>query len=262
MEPVAVIPARYGSTRLPGKPLSDLCGKPLIQRVYEQVRQAEIFSRIVVATDSEPIFRCVESFGGEALMTSAHHRCGTERIAEAAESIEAEFIFNVQGDEPFLHPGMLRQLWKSFQSETVAVMGTFRHPLTRMADLSNPNVVKVVTDEEGFALYFSRSPIPYPGLLLPSKKIDEVGKVWYKHVGVYAYRRDFLLRYPSMKMTSFEECEGLEQLRALAYGYRIRVYTTSWETLGIDTEEDLAEARSRWMDWESKKFFDRSLPHT
>ena len=250
MEPVAVIPARYGSTRLPGKPLLDLCGKPLIQRVYEQVRKAGIFSRIVVATDSERIFRCVESFGGEALMTSSHHRCGSERIAEAAESIEGETIINVQGDEPFIHPGMLRQLWQSFQEEKVAVMGTLRHPLSRFAEVSNPNVVKVVTDEEGFALYFSRSPIPYPGLRPAPGEIDGEGRVWYKHVGGYAYRRDFLLRYPTLQTTFLEEAETLEQLRALAHGYRIRVYTTSWETLGIDTEEDLAEARNRWLDWE------------
>ena len=247
MNPVAVIPARYGSNRLPGKPLLDLCGKPIIQRVYERVKEAGIFSRVLVATDSEAIARCVEAFRGEAILTSPDHRSGTERIAEVAGRVDEDLIVNVQGDEPFLGPGMLNSLWESFQSERVAVVGTLRHRISNDQDLLNPNVVKVVTDLGGCALYFSRSTIPYGELHQGVPKIDGGGRLWYKHVGIYIYRRSFLLHYPTLERSPLEEAEGLEQLRILEHGYRIRVYATEWETLGIDTKEDLLEARRRWM---------------
>ncbi len=247
MEPVAIIPARYGSTRLPGKPLLDLCGKPVIQHVYERAQETAIFSSVIVATDSEEIFRCVKAFGGEAVMTSPDHTSGTERIAEAARAFDAHCIVNIQGDEPFLHPEMLRQLWASYRSESVAMVGTLCHHLTRYEDVWNPNVVKVVTDEEGYALYFSRSPIPHVAGTPHAGEIDGAGGVWYKHVGVYAYRRDFLLQYSELPRSSLEKSESLEQLRVLAAGYRIRVYTSRWESMGIDTEEDLNKARQQWM---------------
>ena len=243
MRPAAVIPARFGSQRLPGKPLADLCGKPVIQHVVERAREADIFSRILVATDSPEILRCVEGFGGEAVMTSQHHRCGTERIAEAAAHIEEDCIINIQGDEPFLAPEMLRLLWSSFRNETVAVMGTLCHPLTDPEEIVNPNAVKVVTDSEGYALYFSRSAIPWPDFPAGTEKIDEAVTSWYKHVGVYAYRRDFLLLYPTLQVAHIEKVERLEQLRVLALGYRIRVYQTPYKTQGIDTPEDLDKAR-------------------
>jgi 3-deoxy-manno-octulosonate cytidylyltransferase (CMP-KDO synthetase) len=243
MDPVAIIPARYGSQRLPGKPLLDLGGKPIIRHVYDRAREAGIFSRILVATDSSEIYRTVLDFGGEAVMTAAHHRSGTDRIAEVARGIEATCVINIQGDEPFLRPEMLRQLWDSFKDEQEAVVGTLQHPLSRGEDLLNPSVVKVVTDQNGYALYFSRAPIPYPG---PGGTAGVERGGWYKHVGVYAYRRDFLIAYPSLPRQRLEEVENLEQLRVLAHGYRIRVYTTPWETLGIDTEADLIKARSQW----------------
>ncbi len=247
MKPVAVIPARYGSTRLPGKPLLDLCGRPIIQRVYDQAKAAGIFSRIIVATDSEEIFRIVETFGGEAVMTSPEHRCGTERLAEAAAKISEDYIINIQGDEPFLHPAMLQELWESFKTESVAVMGTFQHSFSKEEDPRNPHAVKVVTDENGYALYFSRSLIPYRKPGDDREKITGPAKGgWFKHVGVYIYRRDFLLLYPTLSRSFLEVAEGLEQLRVLAHGYRIRVYTTDFETVGIDTETDLLEARRRW----------------
>ena len=254
MDPVAVIPARYGSKRLPGKPLLDLCGKPIIQHVYERAQEAGLFSRILVATDSEIIQQRVEAFGGEAVMTSPDHVCGTERIAEAVKKIDAERIINIQGDEPFLPPQMLRELWNSFKEEDVAVMGTIRHPLSRFEDVWNPHVVKVVTDENGFALYFSRSPIPHATDEPRTGKIDDPKGVWYKHIGVYAYRRDFLLQYPAFPRSPLEEVERLEQLRVLEQGFRIRVVTTSWETLGIDTEEVLKEARNQWKAREKAVF--------
>ncbi len=247
VNPVAVIPARYGSTRLPGKPLIDLCGKPIIQRVYERIREVGIFSRILVATDSEEILRRVESFGGEALLTSPDHRSGTERIAEVAAGLQGDFIVNVQGDEPFVHPQMVRDLWASFRRERTAVVGTLRHRIHDTRDFRNRNVVKVVTDARGSALYFSRSAVPHTAPASPVAQIDPARALWYKHVGIYAYRRDFLLRYPRLERSPLEKAEGLEQLRILEHGYKIQVYPTEWQTLGIDTEEDLLEARRRWM---------------
>lgn len=250
MECIAVIPARYGSTRLPGKPLRDLCGRPVIERVYERVRKAGIFSRIIVATDSEEIRNCVQGFGGDAVLTAPHHRSGTDRIAEVARTLDAPVIVNIQGDEPFVHPEMLRELWVSFSEEKVALMGTLRYPILDPEDLSNPNVVKVVTDEQGYALYFSRSAIPHRRADGLSHGIDGPTGVWYKHVGIYAYQREFLLQYPLLRVTALEKTESLEQLRALGHGYRMRVYTTQWETFGIDTEEDLQKARDRWTERE------------
>ena len=257
MKPVALIPARYDSTRLPGKPLMDICGKPLIQRVYKQVEAAGIFSRVMVATDSDAIFRCVSDFGGEAVMTSPEHRCGSERIAEAAEKIAEDYIVNVQGDELFLHPLMLKQLWESFRKETVAVMGTLRHEFTDDEDPCNPNAVKVVTDAQGYALYFSRSPIPYWRQAVSGEKIDRTKGRWYKHIGVYIYQRDFLLVYPTLSKSPLEEAEGLEQLRVLDHGYRLSVYTTEFETVGVDTKEDLEAARRKWPDWQGRAEVER-----
>jgi 3-deoxy-manno-octulosonate cytidylyltransferase (CMP-KDO synthetase) len=247
VNPVAVIPARYGSSRLPGKPLLDLCGKPIIQRVYERVNEAGIFSRILVATDSEEILRRVQSFGGDAMLTSPHHRSGTERIAEVAGRIEGDLVVNVQGDEPFVHPRMLVDLWESFRTERTAVVGTLCHRISSPTDLRNRNAVKVVTDRKGRALYFSRSAIPYREPVPDLDEIDRPGTLWYKHVGIYMYRRDFLLRYPTLERSPLERAEGLEQLRILEHGYEIRVYPTEGETLGVDTEEDLLEARRRCM---------------
>jgi len=247
LNPVAVIPARYGSKRLPGKPLINLGGKPIIQRVYERVKEAGIFSRVLVATDSEEIVRRVEAFGGEPVLTSPDHRNGTERIAEVASRIEEDWIVNVQGDEPFVHPQMISDLWESFQRERTAVVGTLCHRISHRRDLWSRNVVKVVSDTQGRALYFSRSPIPYGEAPSDVAEIDGQGPLWYKHVGIYMYRRAFLLRYPMLERSPLEDAEGLEQLRILEHGYEIRVYPTEWETLGIDTEEDLLEARRRCM---------------
>jgi len=245
--PVAVIPARFGSSRLPGKPLLDLGGKPIIRHVYERACEAGIFRRVLVATDSEEIFKTVVGFRGEAVMTSSHHRSGTERIAEAARGIEASCIVNIQGDEPFVHPQMLVDLWDGFREERTAVMGTLQHALTRHEDLVDPNVVKVVSDRGGYALYFSRAPIPHATVDSFRERGLAGQTLWFKHVGVYAYRRDFLLRVPFLSPSPLEEVENLEQLRVLDHGFRIRVYTSPWETLGIDTEADLMEARRRWQ---------------
>ena len=168
-------------------------------------------------------------------------------VNPVAARIEGEFIVNVQGNEPFLHPLMLRSLCESFRTERTVVVGTLRNRISSEQDLWNPNVVKVVTDAGGCALYFSRSAIPCREPNSDVAEIDGGGRLWYKHVGIYMYRRSFLLRYPTLETTPLEEAEGLEQLRILEHGFGIRVYATEWETLGIDTQEDLLQARRRWM---------------
>ena len=239
MKFMSIIPARYASTRFPGKPLAVLGGKTVIQRVYEQV--SSVLSDVYVATDDERIFECVESFGGKAVMTRADHKSSTDRIQEAVEKIatEADVIINVQGDEPFIHPSQIKTLMALFDAPETQI-GTLGKPFDNIEAVSNPNSPKIVTDNRGFALYFSRSIIPY----IRGKQQDE----WFgeypflKHLGIYAYRREVLKEVTQLPQSSLEKAESLEQLRWLQNGYRIRVGLTDIETVGIDTPEDLARA--------------------
>ena len=239
MKFMSIIPARYASTRFPGKPLAVLGGKTVIQRVYEQV--SSVLSDVYVATDDERIFKCVESFGGKAVMTRADHKSGTDRIQEAVEKIatEADVIINVQGDEPFIHPSQIKTLMALFDAPETQI-GTLGKPFDNIEAVSNPNSPKIVTDNRGFALYFSRSIIPY----IRGKQQDE----WFgeypflKHLGIYAYRREVLKEVTQLPQSSLEKAESLEQLRWLQNGYRIRVGLTDIETVGIDTPEDLVRA--------------------
>ena len=239
MKFMSIIPARYASTRFPGKPLAVLGGKTVIQRVYEQV--SNVLSDVYVATDDERIFECVESFGGKAVMTRADHKSGTDRIQEAVEKIatEADVIINVQGDEPFIHPSQIKTLMALFDAPETQI-GTLGKPFDNIEAVCNPNSPKIVTDNRGFALYFSRSIIPY----IRGKQQDE----WFgeypflKHLGIYAYRREVLKEVKQLPQSSLEKAESLEQLRWLQNGYRIRVGLTDIETVGIDTPEDLARA--------------------
>ena len=239
MKFMSIIPARYASTRFPGKPLAVLGGKTVIQRVYEQV--SSVLSDVYVATDDERIFKCVESFGGKAVMTRADHKSGTDRIQEAVEKIatEADVIINVQGDEPFIHPSQIKTLMALFDAPETQI-GTLGKPFDNIEAVSNPNSPKIVTDNRGFALYFSRSIIPY----IRGKQQDE----WFgeypflKHLGIYAYRREVWKEVTQLPQSSLEKAESLEQLRWLQNGYRIRVGLTDIETVGIDTPEDLARA--------------------
>ena len=239
MKFMSIIPARYASTRFPGKPLAVLGGKTVIQRVYEQV--SSVLRDVYVATDDERIFECVESFGGKAVMTRADHKSGTDRIQEAVEKIttEADVIINVQGDEPFIHPSQIKTLMALFDAPETQI-GTLGKPFDNIEAVSNPNSPKIVTDNRGFALYFSRSIIPY----IRGKQQDE----WFgeypflKHLGIYAYRREVLKEVTQLPQSSLEKAESLEQLRWLQNGYRIRVGLTDIETVGIDTPEDLARA--------------------
>jgi 3-deoxy-manno-octulosonate cytidylyltransferase (CMP-KDO synthetase) len=232
MKIICVIPARYSSTRLPGKPLALIAGKPMIQHVYERASEAKRPDQVLVATDHEQVFSAVKAFGGEVVMTSPHHATGTDRLAEVAARLEgADVIVNVQGDEPLIEPSVIDQLAAEFYQMDSLMMATLAAPLLE-TEFNMPSAVKVVTDLEGYALYFSRSLIPHPRNQVP-------GQIFYKHIGIYAYRRDFLLKYAALPPTPLEKAESLEQLRALEHGYRIKVLKTEFASVGVDTPEDL-----------------------
>lgn len=246
MNIIAIIPARFGSTRFPGKALADLAGKPMIQHVYERTCAATLVSRAIVATDDNRIADAVRQMGGEAIMTSTTHETGTDRLAEVARGLDADLIVNVQGDEPLIEPAMIDQAIEPFLNEPGLRMGTLKSRIRNLHDFLSPNVVKVVTDTDGYALYFSRSPLPFFRDKWHDLKNEafETGRLLcFKHVGLYVYRRDFLLQFAAMPQTFLELSEKLEQLRALEHGVKIKVVETSFESLGVDTPEDLVKAR-------------------
>lgn len=239
MKFIAVIPARYASTRFPGKPLAILGGKTVIQRVYEQAMS--VLPEVFVATDDERIFDAVASFGGKAVMTRADHKSGTDRIEEAVETIgtDADVIINIQGDEPFVQPSQIETLMHLFDAPETQI-GTLGKPFDTMEAVMNPNSPKIVTDRRGFALYFSRSVIPY---IRGVEQGDWMRHYpFLKHLGVYAYRREVLAEVTRLPQGLLEKAESLEQLRWLENGYRIRVGLTDVETVGIDTPDDLLRA--------------------
>ncbi len=244
MSVTVVIPARYASTRFPGKPLADLCGKPMVQWVYERSALCEAVDKVIVATDDQRIANAVMAFGGDVAMTRADHATGTDRLAEVAEGLDAELIVNVQGDEPLIAPAMIQAAVAPLLADHSIPMGTLRAPLTSLDEFRNPNVVKVVTDRAGFALYFSRAPIPYPRDFAAQLEQRWSELATAKHVGLYVYRRSFLLDYPHLPKTPLEEQECLEQLRALEHGYRIHVATTDLVGQGVDTPADLERVRA------------------
>jgi len=232
---IAVIPARFDSTRLPGKALAEIGGVPMIVRVWRQTRQARSLERVIVATDDQRIARAIREAGGEAEMTASAHRSGTDRIAEVATRIDAEIYLNVQGDQPFIAPADLDALVAPMIADPWLAMATLATPISDDEEWYNPNKVKVVCDARGDALYFSRSPIPFA---------REGGRpaAARRHIGVYGYRRDFLLAFAALEPGVFEQIEKLEQLRALERGYRIRVVASVAPSLEVDTPEDLARA--------------------
>ena len=239
MKYIAVIPARYASTRFPGKPLAMLGGKTVIQRVYEQV--TKVIPNAYVATDDERIYHAVEGFGGNAIMTRNDHKSGTDRIEEAVENIgsDADIVVNIQGDEPFIHPSQIETVCRQFDNP-VTQIATLGKPFTDMKSVDNPNSPKIVTDCNGFALYFSRSVIPFVRGMEHRQWLAHYP--FLKHLGIYAYRRDVLKEITQLPQSPLELAESLEQLRWLQYGYRIRVGITDIETLGIDTPTDLEQA--------------------
>lgn len=234
MKIACIIPSRYASTRLPGKPLRMIAGETLVHRVYERAALAKLPDIVIVATDNEKIESEVKSFGGRVMMTSPDHPTGTDRLAEVAASLPDYYIVvNVQGDEPFINPDVIDSLAKMLAERDDLDMTTAAAPL-KEDEYDDPSAVKVVVNQKGEALYFSRSLIPYPR--------NEFSVPPLKHVGIYAYRRDFLLAYAGMKQTPLEKTESLEQLRALEMGYKIGVIRIDSEDIGIDTEEDLKKA--------------------
>lgn len=242
MKIIGVIPARFASTRFPGKPLVDIGGKSMIQRVYEQAKKCQEISQVIVATDDEKIYSHVKSFGGEVMMTSPNHASGTERCAEVAAGLSenTDVIFNVQGDEPFIQPAQLSVLAQCFFDEETKI-ATLAKKLSDSDSLFNPNVPKVILNSKSEAIYFSRAALPfYRG----AKETDWVSKhQYYKHIGIYGYRTEILKEIAKLQPTPLEKAESLEQLRWLENGYSIKVALTELETISIDVPEDLEKVR-------------------
>lgn len=250
---IGVIPARYKSTRLPGKPLILIEGKSLLHHVFIRSSKAKELNELIIATDDERIYNEAIKFGANVIMTSSFHKSGTERIAEVSLNKDAEIIVNIQVDEIFIRPEMINSLVKEMRDEDDLNMATFCTRITDLDELDDPNVIKVVMDTRGNAIYFSRNAIPYPMLdgqmqnmtvkELVSYKNDLIHH-YKKHIGIYAYRREFLLQYAQMKPTSLEQIERLEQLRAIEHRVRIKVLETDYPSIGIDTEHDLKRVQS------------------
>ena len=232
-----IIPARYASTRFPGKPLIDIKGKTMVQRVYEQAGKSELATQVIVATDDERIFDHVQSFDGKVVMTSNLHKTGTERCAEVAADLETDIIINVQGDEPFIAPQQIDLLIDFLDKKPQFAIGTLAKQLKLYEKLCNPNTVKVIFNQLEEAIYFSRHPIPFSRDDAPENWLTK--HTYYKHIGMYGYRRDTLLRVAQLPPTPLEQAESLEQLRWLENGIRIGITTTNLDTVSIDTPEDL-----------------------
>ena len=251
---IAIIPARYDSTRLPGKPLLDICGRPMIVRVCERALATRNVSRVLVATDDERIRDTVRAAGYEAMLTSAAHASGSDRLAEAAAALDESFqlIVNVQGDEPQISPQTIERAVEALQRDADAACATTCEMIGRASDVLSPDVVKVVSDERGYAVYFSRSPIPYPreatrqyGSLAAALEVEPaLLSTFRKHTGLYVYRRAFLLEYAGWPPSALERAESLEQLRMLEHGARIRVVETKDASIGVDTLADLERVRA------------------
>jgi 3-deoxy-manno-octulosonate cytidylyltransferase (CMP-KDO synthetase) len=234
-EVVIVIPARFGSTRLPGKPLVSLAGKPMIQRVYERAKMATLANRVIVATDDERIVKAVESFGGAARMTRPDHRTGTERVAEVAAHEKGDVFVNVQGDEPLLDPVAVDAAINALLEEPAAAIATVATPIKTPADIMDPNVVKTVLDFDNNGMYFSRAPIPWVRDTASKIQVRHL-----KHLGLYVFQRDALLEYPTLPQGELERIEQLEQLRWLENGWKIRVAEVEHDAVSVDVPEDVA----------------------
>jgi len=247
MKVAAIIPARYHSTRLPGKPLADIAGEPMIRWVYERAKKARLVDEVWVATDDERIHKAVEGFGGNSRMTSAHHQSGTDRVAEMARGMNWDLVVNVQGDEPLLDVTAVDAVIDCLLKNPAVRMATAKQAIVSLDDLRNPDIVKVVSDKDGNALYFSRAPLPYwrEGW----ERIDSVrglplSAAIFKHIGLYAYTREFLLLFSGLEQTPLEKTEQLEQLRALEHGFTIKVIPCTSAGVGVDSPEDLEKVRS------------------
>ena len=235
MEAIGIIPARYNSTRFEGKVLANLLGKPVVQHVWERASQATTLNDLIVATDDQRVAKAVQDFGGKFALTSTDQPSGTDRLAEVVNPIDVKIVVNIQGDEPLVHPSMIDELVRIFLEDESICMATVIKKIEKKEELIDPNVVKVVIDRFNNALYFSRSPIPF--------EKGQPSKIFYKHLGLYAYTKDFLFTFTNLPKSNLETAESLEQLRALENNYKIRTIETKFDTVGIDTPEDLERAK-------------------
>ncbi len=241
MKIIAMIPARYAATRFPGKLMQDLGGKPVIVRTYEAMVETALFDDVVVVTDSDIIFDTVTAVGGKAMMSIKEHECGSDRIAEAVEDLDVDIVVNVQGDEPFTDKKSLQSLLSVFQYDDAREidLASLMNPIHLKEEIDNPNNVKVIVDKRNFALYFSRSPIPYP-------REEGIGAKYFEHKGVYAFRKEALLDFPRMPILPLEATEKIEAIRYLEYGKKIMMVETDVAGIEIDTPEDLEAAKKVW----------------
>jgi len=239
MNAVGIIPARYSSTRFEGKLLADFYGKPVIQHTWENAKKANSIDELIIATDDKRIYNAAKGFGANVVYTSIAHKSGSDRLTEVAASIDAKVVVNIQADEPLLHPSMVDDVTEAVLKDKELVMATLCHKIKDATEIHDPNVVKVVFDRNGIALYFSRAAIPYERIGSDDKLqiID-----YYKHIGIYAYAKDFLFTFKSLPQSRLERTEKLEQLRVIENGYKIKVIETKFDTIGIDTPEDLSRA--------------------
>lgn len=237
MKIVAMIPARYGATRFPGKLMADLCGKPVIVRTYESTVATNLFDDVYVVTDSEIIKETIEKYGGKSIMSIKEHECGTDRIAEAVENLDVDIVVNVQGDEPFVKKESLKKVLEVFNNDDADKidLASLMQEIKDWKDITDPNYVKVIVDEHNYALYFSRSPIPYP-------RDKTAGARYFEHIGVYAFRKQAILDFYNLPMLSLEATEKIECIRFLEYGKKIKMVETDFMGIEIDTPEDLIKA--------------------
>jgi len=240
MDVIGVIPARYQSTRFAGKVLADIMGKPMLQHVWERAKQSRMLDDLIIACDDEIILKAANKFGAKAVMTSKEHSCGTDRISEVVNPLDVKVVINIQGDEPLVHPMMIDSIARALLEDPSVNMATISKKIDDSIQVFDPNVVKVVVDKNNFALYFSRAPIPF---LSPNAEIEQV--TYYKHIGLYGYTKDFLFTYKNLPASNLEKTERLEQLRVLSEGFKIKVIETTFETVGVDTPEDLEKVKEK-----------------
>jgi 3-deoxy-manno-octulosonate cytidylyltransferase (CMP-KDO synthetase) len=238
MKVMGVIPARYSSTRFEAKVLADILGKPMIQWVWEKAKQVKVLDDLIIACDDERVAEVARGFGATVAMTAKGHVSGTDRIAEVVNPLEVDVVVNIQGDEPLVHPTMIDSVARAILADSSIAVATIIRKIEKPEDINDPHVVKVVKDKMDFALYFSRAPIPFH-----ARNSDITAPVYYKHIGLYGYSKDFLFTYKNMASSSLERTEKLEQLRILEDGYKIKLIETKYDTIGVDTPDDLEKVK-------------------
>jgi len=238
MDVIGIIPARYSSTRFPGKVLADILGKPMIQHVWERAKQAVVLEDLIIACDDERVARVAEEFGARVALTAKGHTSGTDRICEVINPLDVKIVVNIQGDEPLIHPTMIDAVAQALLDDSSISMATVMKTIEDPEVINDPSIVKVVIDKNNFALYFSRSPIPFH-----AKESEIKSPLYFKHIGLYSYTKDFLFIYKNLPVSRLERVESLEQLRVLEEGFRIKVIETKYDSIGVDTPQDLEKVK-------------------